>query len=652
MSAKGSVDFILNQILTQIGQAVPYDSACIFLVRDGALHPVASRGLSDPEQLLGQTLPLDDTLTSQVLNADRPVVLEDARRHPDFQGWGGTTGTRGWMGVPLIARQAVIGYLSLDRHHETAFSQREAGWAQVFANQAAMTIENARLYDEAQVLLDQTQRQTHQLEQLMDVMPDGVLLLDASFHILRANGAARAYLAQLADVQPDQPLTHLGAEPISRLAAVKPGRVAWHELTAAEPHGVFEASAQPVGDPGQQEGWLLLLRNVTAQRKQEGYLRAQERLASVGQLAAGIAHDFNNTMAIISLYTQLVRRSRDMPDADRVRLNVIQGQAQRASELIRQILDFSRQSVVELKPMDLQPFLREAIRSLDQSLPASIQLETSFHEEECFIRGDSGRLLQVFDNLAANAVEAMPEGGQLSFRLSRLNLAAGDPFPLPDMSAGDWICLSIGDSGHGIPPENLPRVFEPFFTTKPMGKGPGLGLAQVYGIVKLHDGFIDVESEPGQGATFTIYLPAFAPSEDDAVPAGDDAIYAGSGETILIVEDDLATREALAEYLSALNYNVMTAGNGREALQIYNQSEGRVQLVLTDMVMPVMDGATLFARLKQAKSNVKLIAITGYPLDAGIIDLLEQEVFSFIQKPLRVEQVARSIKEALAQTND
>ncbi|MFN2221634.1 MAG: response regulator, partial [Candidatus Promineifilaceae bacterium] len=122
--------------------------------------------------------------------------------------------------------------------------------------------------------------------------------------------------------------------------------------------------------------------------------------------------------------------------------------------------------------------------------------------------------------------------------------------------------------------------------------------------------------------------------------------------TILIVEDDLATREALAEYLSALNYNVMTAGNGREALQIYNQSEGRVQLVLTDMVMPVMDGATLFARLKQAKSNVKLIAITGYPLDAGIIDLLEQEVFSFIQKPLRVEQVARSIKEALAQTND
>lgn len=652
MRADGSVDFILDQILTQIGQVVPYDSACIFLVRQNALHAVASRDLPEPDQLRGRTLPLDDALTSQVLHSDQPVVLKHASRHPDFQGWGGTGATQAWMGVPLIARQASIGYLSLDRRHDQAYSAREAGLAQVFANQAAMAIENARLFEETRALLDQTQRQAHQLEQLMDVMPDGVLLLDSDFRILQANGAARAYLAQLATVGPDLRVTHLGAEPMSRLAASSAGRVAWRELTSAEPHGVFEASAQPVGDPGQQEGWLLLLRNVTAQRKQEGYLRAQERLATVGQLAAGIAHDFNNTMAIISLYTQLVLRSREMPHADWQRLTVIQGQAQRASELIRQILDFSRQSVVELKPMDLSPFLREAARTLGQSLPASVQLQTSLRDEECFIKGDSGRLLQAIDNLAANGVEAMPDGGQLSFTLSKMSLTAGEPFPLPDMSAGDWIYLAVNDDGYGIAPEILPRVFEPFFTTKPMGKGTGLGLAQVYGIVKLHGGFIDVESEPGQGATFTIYLPAFAPQEDSTAPAGDDAIYAGSGETILIVEDDLATREALAEYLTALNYDVLTAANGREALQIYNESEGTVQLVLTDMVMPVMDGATLFARLKQAKSNVKLIAITGYPLDAGIVDLLEQEVYSFIQKPLRVEQVARSIKEALTQAHD
>ncbi|MGD2077421.1 MAG: ATP-binding protein [Chloroflexota bacterium] len=652
MRADGSVNFILDEILRQIGQVVPYDGACIFLVEDGALRAVASRDLPDLADVTDRAYPLDDALTSQVLSSSQPVVLEDTSKHPDFTGWGRAKDTQSWMGVPLIGRDNSIGYLSLDRRHKTAFTSREAGLAQTFANQAAMTIENARLYDEAQVLLDQTQRQASQLEQLMDLMPDGVLLLDGDFHILHANGAANAYLGQLADVKLGQRLLQLGSEPISSFTVPDAHGSSWHEVTASEPHGVFEASAQPIGASGQRDGWLLLLRNVTAQRKQEGYMRAQERLSTVGQLAAGIAHDFNNTMAIISLYTQLVMRSREIADTDRQRLTIIQGQAQRASELIRQILDFSRQSVVEKKPMDLLPFVREAMRSLHQSLPESIQLQTVFEEEDCFTLGDSGRLMQVFDNLATNAAEAMPDGGQLTFSLSKLSLISGEPFPLPDMSAGDWIRLKVIDSGRGIASQELPRVFEPFYTTKTVGTGTGLGLAQVYGIIKLHDGYIDVDSKIGHGTTFTIYLPAFVPQEERAAPAGDDHIYLGSGETILIVEDDQATREALAEYLSALSYDVRTAGNGSEALQIYNDSEGSIQLVLTDMVMPVMDGATLFARLKQAGSDVKLIAITGYPLDAGIIDLLEQEVYSFIQKPLRVEEVARAIKEALAQGND
>jgi CheY-like chemotaxis protein len=357
-------------------------------------------------------------------------------------------------------------------------------------------------------------------------------------------------------------------------------------------------------------------------------------------------------MAIISLYTQLVLRARELASVDRQRLEIIQGQAQRASELLRQILDFSRQSVVDMKPIDMSSFVREAVRAVSQGLPALVQVRASLCEGDCFILGDSARLLQTIENLAANANEAMPEGGQLTITLRRLKLVAGDTFPLPDMSAGDWICLSVADDGVGMSPQILARVFEPFFTTKALGQGTGLGLAQVYGIVKLHDGFINVESSPGQGAMFDIYLPAFTPPQEKYRPRHDDSLYAGSGQTILIVEDDRATREALAEYLQALNYTVLTAANGREALQIYNQSQNDVQLVLTDMVMPVMDGATLFAQLRQARSDVKLIAITGYPLDPGIVDLLKQEVFSFIQKPLRVEQIARSISEALSQDHD
>jgi two-component system cell cycle sensor histidine kinase/response regulator CckA len=215
------------------------------------------------------------------------------------------------------------------------------------------------------------------------------------------------------------------------------------------------------------------------------------------------------------------------------------------------------------------------------------------------------------------------------------------------MASGDWIRLTISDTGHGIPPEALSRVFEPFYSTKATNQGTGLGLAQVYGIVKLHDGFIDVDSQPGHGTTFTIYLPAFTPPEQEPILAKDDLTYFGSGETILIVEDDRATREALAEYLSALNYRVLTGANGRQALEIFKESGGDVQLVLTDMIMPVMDGATLYGELKSQGANVKMVVITGYPLDANLVGLLEREAISFLQKPLRVEEVARTISEAL-----
>ncbi len=641
------LDAVLDDILVQIGQLVPYDSACIFLVEDGSLFGVAARDLPDSTQVIGQRFPLDDDLTRQVLAGREPVVLEDASRHPTFQGWGDTGATQGWMIVPLITRHTSIGCLSLNSRQSGAYGPAEAKLALAFASQAAMTIENARLFDKTQALLEQTQQQTSQLAELMNVIPDGIVLLDEERRVVEANEAARAYLAQLTDVQVGQKLTQLGNEPLAKVLEPRVIDPGWHELTAVEPQGVYEISVQPMGQPDEPDGWLLLIRNVTAVRKQEGYLRAQERLSSVGQLAAGIAHDFNNIMAIISLYTQLVMRSSDLPEIDEQRLGIIQKQAQRAADLIRQILDFSRQSVVEKKPMDLLPFVKEAVRALRQSLPASIQLETHFEEAEYLTQIDPGRLLQAMNNLAINAADAMPNGGRLVVALASLRLPAGEPFPLPDMAAGEWIRLTMSDTGHGIPREALSKVFEPFYSTKATNQGTGLGLAQVHGIVKLHDGYIDVESQFGQGTTFTIYLPAFTPPAQEPIPAKDDLTYFGSGETILIVEDDRATREALAEYLSALNYRVLTGANGRQALEIFQLSGGDVQLVLTDMIMPVMDGATLYGELKRQGANVKMVVITGYPLDAHLVGLLEREAIRFLQKPLRVEEVARTISEAL-----
>lgn len=610
------------------------------------LRLAASQGLSDADDFTGRPLPLDQDLITQLFSASQPLIIKDVQSHPVLDEWGGSGNDGTWMGVPLVAGENNLGCLTLTGHSEGAFGPAESSLALAFARQAAMAVENTRLQQESELLLGQTRLQQNQLRQLLEVIPDGVMLLDGQKRIVEANAVGRAYLAQLADVQVGQKLVQLGSEPIEMFIGTSTDSMSWHELAAVEPRGAFEAAAQPVGQLEQREGWLLLIRNVTAERKREGYLRAQERLSTVGQLAAGIAHDFNNIMAIISLYTQLVMRTSNLREMDEQRLSIIHHQAQQASDLIRQILDFSRQSVVERKPMDLLPFLRETGRALRQSLPENIQLEMQFKDDEYFTRGDSGRLLQAFNNLAANSAEAMPEGGRLTFSLKNVSLRSGEPFPLPDMASGDWICITVSDTGHGVPAEALPRIFEPFYSTKPSGKGSGLGLAQVYGIVKLHDGYIDVDSLVGQGTTFTIYLPAFVPAAHESPVDRDEAVYMGSGETILIVEDDPATREALAEYLSVLNYNVLTSANGREALEIYRDMDD-IQLVLTDMVMPVMDGATLFAELKRSRADVKMIIITGYPLDANIVDLLEQEAVSFINKPLRVEEVARAIKEAL-----
>ena len=647
MTSSLEMDKVLNSILAHLNRVVPYDSACIFLLEDNHLLAVAGRGFPDLASVTERVYPADDKLTSQVLDTGQPVILQDARVYPDFNRWGMTTYTRGWMGVPLIVRESTIGFLSLDSKRVAAYGPAESELAQAVANQAAITIENARLFAETQRLLQQTVKQATQLQHLMDMVPDGIVLLNHEKRIVLSNQAAAGYLAKLFHVRVGDLLQHLGNTPLDQILQTSPTTRSWHEVGALEPGIIFEVSARPLDDSTENSDWILILRNVTEVRKQEGYLRTQDRLATVGQLAAGIAHDFNNIMTVISLYTQLVLRTSNLPDKDEQRLNTIQLQAERASELIRQILDFSRQSVVDRKPLDLLPFFKELSRALRQSLPSNIKIETDITEGEYLVEADTARLRQAITNLAINARDAMPEGGTLKLSLSHLTLQQDHSYPLPDLTAGEWITLIISDDGDGIAPDDLSRVFEPFFTTKPTGEGTGLGLAQVYGIVKLHDGFIDVTSEGRQGASFSIYLPAFVPPVIDDTPINTDVGFAGAGETILLVEDDQASREALTEILVLLNYKVLTAANGAEALSIFENQDGQIDLVVTDMVMPVMNGAALYRELKARNSDIRLIVVTGYPLDRGGKEMLKQGVVAYIQKPLQVEVIAQAVRNAI-----
>lgn len=322
-------------------------------------------------------------------------------------------------------------------------------------------------------------------------------------------------------------------------------------------------------------------------------------------------------------------------------------QAKLAANLISQILDFSRQSVMERRPVNLVYFLKELIKMLKRTLPENISLDLIFEEEEYGVLVDLTRLQQAVMNLAVNARDAMPDGGTLTMELDRIVVGDDDKPPLPDMGAGDWVMLAVSDTGMGIKAADVDHVFEPFYTTKAPGKGTGLGLAQVYGIVKQHGGFIDLTSVEGEGTTFRIYLP-YQKLEDTLEPAlPEETVAEGGGETILVVEDDENTLEAVCEILKTLNYYALPAANGTQALEIFERRHEEIELVISDMVMPEMSGSKLYTKLQKVKPDIKMVIITGYPFEEQDRELLGQGSVAWIQKPFVMEQIASAIREAL-----
>ena len=373
---------------------------------------------------------------------------------------------------------------------------------------------------------------------------------------------------------------------------------------------------------------------------------AQDRLAAVGQLAAGIAHDFNNILGSIALLSDLLLLHAKLAGENMNRLETIRDQAMRGASLVSQILDFGRRSILEKHPMDLEPQMRETEKLLARALPEDIQLEIHFGDDRLIVNAEHTRLQQVFINLALNARDAMPEGGKLTIKFDKIQVEEGLS-PLRDMPPGMWMQAEVSDTGRGIPAEVLPRIFEPFFTTKERGEGTGLGLAQVHGIVKQHDGFIDVTSKQGTGTTFTIYLPALP---DQGVPAVFPPVVTaehGHGETILLVEDDEATRSVVAQILESLNYRVILASDGEDGMSIFQKQGEEIDLVITDRAMPSISGVELYLKLRELKPSVRIIMMTGYPIGDGTRELLERGAVTWIQKPMNSETLSRKVREAL-----
>jgi len=536
--------------------------------------------------------------------------------------------------TPIGDPERPLGELSVAAGQPRAWTAEEAALVEAVGRQLASAIQRLQL-------LQQVQRQAAQMQEVLDNVPAGVLLLDAEHRILLANPLAQEYLAAMDGVGVGEALERLGGRPIAEFLPPSPTGAVHELVVKGPPERVFNVLTRAMP----AEGWVVVLREVTQERAIRERIETRDRLAAVGQLAAGIAHDFNNILSSILLHTFMLSREPGLSARGQERINLIHDQAEQASRLIGQILDFSRRAVMERRPLDLVPFLKEFVKMLERTLPEHIRVQLQYPQGQFLVTADPTRLQQALMNLAVNARDAMPQGGRLSFALDWLRVTP-ESAPLPEMAPGSWVSIQVSDTGCGIPPEILPRIFEPFFTTKEPGQGTGLGLAQVYGIVKQHDGEIDVRSAVGQGTTFTIYLPAAAAAEPVAIIRSTAEPQPGSGQTILIVEDNPSTRAALADTLELLEYKTLQAGSGREALALL-ASHPEIKLVLSDLVMPDLGGRELLQAMRSQGLNTPVIIMTGHPLDERLEELRPYGLFGWLTKPPDLEKLARMVREAL-----
>ena len=410
---------------------------------------------------------------------------------------------------------------------------------------------------------------------------------------------------------------------------------------------VGEFAATPQYREGQLAGILGICRDVTERLSLEQQLRQAQKMEAVGRLAGGVAHDFNNILTAITGYADLLLEDLGTTDRRRDDIAEIRKAAERAAGLTRQLLAFSRQQVMQVRVLDLNDVVADTQNMLGRLLGEDIALVTHLDPALGAVKADPGQLEQVIMNLAVNARDAMPGGGKLTIETANAEL--DDSYVREHFPArpGSYVMLAVSDTGTGMSDEVQSHLFEPFFTTKEKGKGTGLGLATVYGIVKQSGGYIWVYTEPGHGTTFKIYLPrvAGAPAQRASGPK---ASPVGAGtETVLLAEDEAAVRAVARHALERQGYTVLEASSGEAALDLAERHSGRIHLLLTDVIMPGMNGRALALRLSELRPDLRVVYMSGYTEEAITRHGVLEPGLTYVQKPFTPEGLARKVREVL-----
>ncbi|HEY7612482.1 MAG TPA: chemotaxis protein CheW [Gemmatimonadales bacterium] len=386
--------------------------------------------------------------------------------------------------------------------------------------------------------------------------------------------------------------------------------------------------------------------DVTERKLLEQQVRLAQKLEAVGTLAGGVAHDFNNVLAAIRASVDLAVLQLDADSPLRAELQEVAGMVDRGAGLTRQLLAFSRRQVLEARPLALDQLVAQTLKMLERIIGADIRISVDYPTVSCVVMADPGQLEQALMNLCVNARDAMPDGGRIALRVDRTVIDQDFCALHPWAREGEFVCLTVADTGVGMSAETQARIFEPFFTTKEPGRGTGLGLAVVYGIVRQHGGMVQVSSEPGQGTTFRLYFPYAAQEvgDDQPEPPADSI---GGDETILLAEDDRVLRNATARLLSRLGYRIVPVATGKEALDTIHALGAEIDLAILDLVMPELNGRTVFDAVRTRFPQLRFLFTTGYSTASLHLEGMVALSVPVLHKPYGFHDLARAVRRAI-----
>ncbi len=413
---------------------------------------------------------------------------------------------------------------------------------------------------------------------------------------------------------------------------------------------ICEAASLAIRDNnGNMVGFRGTIHDITERKNLEAQFLHSQKMEAIGTLAGGVAHDFNNILTRIIVYCELILHKMKPDKPLRVKIESILEDGLRAEVLTRQLLTFSRKEFIQPCNININEITKNLTSMLIRLIGQGIKFETDLHPDVYPIRADPKQIEQIIINLAVNASDAMTDTGTLTIKTANITINESDIAGFSDITADDYVALSVQDTGCGISKENLAKIFEPFFTTKEVGKGTGLGLSTVYGIIKQNRGDIKITSEPDKGTTINIYLPRLKEEETAVITEAKEkeAQFPGGTETILLVEDDTGIRELISDLLRDLGYTVHEAENGMEALQVFGGKEKSIDLLLTDVIMPKMGGIKLAEEVMSVSSAVKVLFISGYIEKAFDRGNLEDERVAILRKPFNSSTLSRKIRDIL-----